>query len=410
MRVERNIKLLEAHAICVNMAFVIPVIMPFYRDEIGLSFRDFLVGEAFFAATVVLLDVPCGWISDQWQRKHVLALGTLMEMAGYALLLVSHSLAMAALAQSVIGIGICLFNGTNSAILYESLMAEGREAEYRKREGRRGGLGLYSVAFASVLGGLLYAAGHRLPIMLSVLMQLVGVIVACRMDEPERHRKRPEKHPVADIVETTKYALVHPEVGLLLIFAGVMFCSTKLIMWTQQPYYMALGLREEAFGMLMAVGFVLGGFSSQMGHRLDGRVSTYKALFMAWGAAVIACLGASIGPGWHGIVLLMIGGTCLYGMTAPRVSEAINRHVGSDRRATILSTQSLLVSLLFIPVSTLMGRVSDAYGVQAVLVALAGWLGVAGLCLALWCLKRRRNAGKAKAATAPVTETLTIIT
>jgi hypothetical protein len=246
--------------------------------------------------------------------------------------------------------------------------------------------------------------------MLSVLMQLAGVIVACRMDEPERHRKRPEKHPVADIVETTKYALVHPEVGLLLIFAGVMFCSTKLIMWTQQPYYMALGLREEAFGMLMAVGFVLGGFSSQMGHRLDGRVSTYKALFMAWGAAVIACLGASIGPGWHGIVLLMIGGTCLYGMTAPRVSEAINRHVGSDRRATILSTQSLLVSLLFIPVSTLMGRVSDAYGVQAVLVALAAWLGVAGLCLALWCLKRRRDAGKAQAAAAPVAETLTIIT
>ena len=392
MRVDRNIRLLGAHAVCVNMAFIIPVIMPFYRDEIGLSFRDFLVGECFFAATVVLLDVPCGWISDQWKRKYVLALGTLLEMCGYAMLLVADSLFTAALAQSVIGIGICLFNGTNSAILYESLMAEGREGEYRKREGKRGGIGLYSVAFASVLGGLMYKFDHNLPVIVSVMMQSVGVLLAMLMDEPERHRKRPEKHPVADIIETTKYALVHPEVGLLLIFAGVMFCSTKLIMWTQQPYYTALGLREEAFGLLMAVGFVLGGFSSQMGHKLDGKVSTYKTLFLAWGAAVIACLGASIGPGWHGVVMLMMGGTCIYGMTAPRVSEAINRHVGSERRATILSTQSLLVSLLFIPVSTLLGRVSDAYGVQAVLVALACWLGIAGLCLALWCLKRRRVA------------------
>lgn len=391
MRVDRNVKLLNLHALCVNMAFIIPVIMPFYRDEMGLSFQDFLLGEAAFAATIVLLDVPAGWLSDQWQRKHILALGTLMEMTGYALLLMSKGLLMAALAQSVIGVGICLLNGTNSAILYESLMAEGREGEYRRREGKRGGLGLYSVAFASVLGGLMYPQHHFLPVMLSVVVQGLGLFFACALDEPERHRKRPEKHPVADIIETTRYALRHPQVGFIIVFAAVMFCSTKMIMWTQQPYYMAMGLREEFFGVLMAVGFVLGGFSSQMAHRLDGRVGTYTALMLAWALAVGACLGASVKTGWAGVALLMVGGTCIYGMTAPRVSEAINRHVTSDRRATILSTQSLLVSLLFMPVSAVMGRVSEAFGVQAVLVSLALWLCVAGVALAAFGLRRRRK-------------------
>lgn len=391
MRVDRNVKLLNLHALCVNMAFIIPVIMPFYRDEMGLSFQDFLLGEAAFAATIVLLDVPAGWLSDQWQRKHILALGTLMEMTGYALLLMSKGLLMAALAQSVIGVGICLLNGTNSAILYESLMAEGREGEYRRREGKRGGLGLYSVAFASVLGGLMYPQHHFLPVMLSVVVQGLGLFFACALDEPERHRKRPEKHPVADIIETTRYALRHPQVGFIIVFAAVMFCSTKMIMWTQQPYYMAMGLREEFFGVLMAVGFVLGGFSSQMAHRLDGRVGTYTALMLAWALAVGACLGASVKTGWACVALLMVGGTCIYGMTAPRVSEAINRHVTSDRRATILSTQSLLVSLLFMPVSAVMGRVSEAFGVQAVLVSLALWLCVAGVALAAFGLRRRRK-------------------
>ncbi|MEZ0260760.1 MAG: MFS transporter [Alphaproteobacteria bacterium] len=391
MRVDRNVKLLNLHALCVNMAFVIPVIMPFYRDEMRLSFQDFLLGEAAFALTIVLLDVPCGWLSDQWQRKHILALGTLMELTGYALLLMSKGLLMAALAQSVIGVGICLFNGTNSAILYESLMAEGREGEYRRREGKRGGLGLYSVAFASVVGGLIYPHNHFLPVTLAVVVQCIGLFFACALDEPERHRKRPEKHPVADIIETTRYALRHPEVGMLLVFAAVMFCSTKLIMWTQQPYYMAMGLREEFFGVLMAVGFVLGGFSSQMAHRLDGKVGTYTALMLGWGMAVVACLGAAIKPGFAGVAMLMVGGTCIYGMTAPRVSEAINRHVDSSRRATVLSTQSLLVSLLFMPVSAVMGRVSEAYGVQAVLVSLALWLGVAGVALAVFGLRRRKR-------------------
>jgi len=394
MRVDRNIRLLEAHSVCVNMAFVIPVILPFYRDQMGLSFQDFLLGESAFAAVLVLLDVPCGWLSDVWKRKHVLALSTLLELTGYALLLVSHSLAMAALAQSVIGVGICLLNGTNTSILYESLMVAGREGEYRKREGRRAGLGLYGIAFASIAGGLMYPYMHPLPVLLTVLVFTGALIIACMVDEPERHRRRPEKHPVLDVIETTRYALAHPQVGLIIFFAAVMFCSTKVIMWTQQSYYMAMGIHESLYGVLMAVGFCLGGLSSQLGHRFDGKVSSIKALALIWGMALAVCLGASVSLGWHGVALLMIGGTCLYGIAAPRVSEAINRHVSSDRRATVLSTQSLLVSLMFIPVSTALGRISAAYGVQAVLVSIACWLGVAGLCLALWCYSRRRRAAK----------------
>jgi MFS family permease len=381
MRVKRNVRLLEAHALLVNTAFVIPVVIPYYRDEMGLSFRDFLLGEAAFAATLVLLDVPMGWVSDVRQRRHVMALGTLIDLSGYALLLVAHGLAMAMLAQTLIGVGICFLNGTNTALLYESLMAEGRQGEYRRREGRRSGFGLYSVAAASVLGGMMYRHHHRLPLILTVSMQGLALMAACLLDEPERRRRRGERHPLTDIVATTHYALRHPQVGLIIVFAGVLFCSTKLIMWTQQPYYILMGLKENVYGVLMGAGFVLGGLASQAGHRLDGKVDTRKALLFAWALAVTACLGAAARPGWHGVALLILGGSCIWGMAMPRVSEAINRYVDSSRRATVLSTQSLCVSLLFIPISWVMGRVSQGYGVRAMLVALAGWLGIAGVSL-----------------------------
>jgi hypothetical protein len=72
------------------------------------------------------------------------------------------------------------------------------------------------------------------------------------------------------------------------------------------------------------------------------------------------------------------------------VSEAINRHTDSGRRATVLSTQSLLTSLLFMPVSAGLGRVSEAHGVQAALLALAGWLCLSGFALALRVARRRK--------------------
>ena len=399
MRADRNIRLLEAHAVCINMAFIIPVIVPFYRDRMGLGFDDFLIGEAAFAITVVLLEVPSGWLSDVWKRSHVLLAGTLVELVGYALMLVADNLLMAMLAQSVIGVGISLLSGTNTALLYDSLLSEGRAAEYRRHEGRRMGLGLYSVAAASVMGGFIYAVDVRLPVILTLVTLAMGAVCCLLMMEPDRYRQAVEKHPVADMIATARYALAgHAEVGLIILFAAVMFSATKVVMWAQQPYYAALGLKEEAYGLLMAAGFTLGGMSSHFAHLLDGRVSSLKALMALWLVAVACCVLASLSVSWAGVCLLMLAGTCLYGMAAPRVSEAINKNVGSERRATILSTQSLITSLAFIPLSLGMGHVAENHGVNTMLVAMAGWLSMAGLALILWCLRKRLRAARIKPA------------
>ena len=140
----------------------------------------------------------------------------------------------------------------------------------------------------------------------------------------------------------------------------------------------------------MAVGFVLSGLSSHLSHLIDGRIGAPKALAGIWVMAVVVCLGASVGPGWHGIVLLMLGGSCIFGMASPRINEVINKNVDSTRRATVLSTQSAMVSLFFIPLSTVMGAVSKHWGIQAVLVGLSLWLCMTGGCLSLLALSRRK--------------------
>jgi MFS family permease len=391
MHAERNIKLLEAQAILANLMFILPVILPYYRDQMGIGFREMLLGEAAFATVVVLLEVPTGWISDVWQRRHTLALGMVFDMLGFFLMLIGDSLAWAIAAQAVIGVGISLISGTNNAMLYDTLLSANREGEYRRREGKRLGISLYSVAAAGVTGGFLYQVDHRLPLVLTLAVQAMAFIACCLMEEPERHRKAPDKHPVADMIETARYALHgHAEVGFIIVFTASLFCATKMIMWTQQPYYIQLGLPESLFGVLMAAGWALGGIASHCAHLLDGKVSVMKALLGVWALAVLACLGASVAPGWHGVVCLMLGGSCVFGLASPRVSEAINRHVSSERRATVLSTQNLMVSLMFIPLSFAMGKVSDAYGVAAVLRGLALWLCLAGACLGLWAWKKRR--------------------
>jgi len=278
-------------------------------------------------------------------------------------------------------------------LLYDILLSTGQTEQFRKLEGRRQGIALYSTTAACIAGGFLYSFHHLLPLLLMLPSMVVAIIIAGRMTEPQRHKKMPEKHPILDVIETTKYALHgHPEVGVIIIFAAVMFSATKLIMWSQQPYYMALHIPESWFGILMAVGSLLGGLSSQFAHKVDGRVTSHQALSIIWVLSVLICLGASASMGWMGIALLMFGGTCLYGMAWPRVSDSLNEKVGSERRATILSTLSLLRSLMFMPTSFVLGKVSSKSGIQEALVALTLWLLFAGACcLGMLALHRQKK-------------------
>jgi MFS family permease len=279
MRIQRNLRLIDIYTSCMNTNFILAVALPYYRDQMGIGFREFMIAEACFAAVIVLCDVPTGWISDIWQRKHAQALGIVFLIAGWSCLLVGKSFLMAIMCQSILGIGISLCNGTNTAILYDSLMAVSREGEYRKREGRRWALCMYSIAGASIIGSLVYPKFHHLPLILTLAGLVAALIATCLLDEPERYRRRPERHPVLDILATIKYAVHgHAKIGFIILAAAVLFSSTKIILWTQQPYYMQLKIPETWYGALMAVGFLLSGLSGHVSHLLDGRIGAARAL------------------------------------------------------------------------------------------------------------------------------------
>ena len=117
--------------ICRSMAFLVPVIVPFFAEEIGLSFQEFLGSEAIFVATVVVMEVPSGWLVDVWKRKGAIALGGLFSAMGVALFIPANSFADAALANGFMGIGISLFSGADSALLYDALRQHRQDGRYR---------------------------------------------------------------------------------------------------------------------------------------------------------------------------------------------------------------------------------------------------------------------------------------
>jgi MFS family permease len=366
----RNVRLLQYYSIGMSLIFVLPVLVPFYRER-GLGFAEFMIGEAVFSAVMIIMEVPSGWLSDVWKRKHTLALATLTHVIGWTTLLLADSFAMTVVAQGMLGVGVALLSGTNSALLYDSLLELGRESEFRRLEGRRHATGLYAVAGSSLLGGFLYAANTDLPVILTALSCFGATVAALLMTEPGRHRVEAHKNPFVDMAQTVAYAVHgHREIAGIIILSAVLFASTKMLMWSQQPYYMMTGVPEAYFGMLAAVGFLIGGLGGQFGHLLDGRFRNIPTLLVFMGLMIVFALTAALWPGIHAIPLLLAG-SMIFGFGYPRVQAAINKRVDGSRRATILSAASLTVHLVAIPLFFAMGTVEKAGDITDALRLLA---------------------------------------
>ena len=389
---QRNLILINIYTYLINLVFLLPVLVPFYRDEIGLSFHQFLIGETVFAAVVILCEVPTGWLADIWGRKMTILAASITALIGYACIGFAETFLHTVIGQGIIGLAVSLQSGTLNALLYDTLLACGRAQECRKREGLRHGINLYAVASGSVIGGVTYQIDHFLPVWLELGALALAFIVGLFLIEPPRATKVVEKNPFHDVVETVNFALrSNREIGVLVIMAALIFSTTKLFLWAQQPYYEALHIPEGVYGFILAGAMLCAGMAGHFGHGILPRRSGTQIMTILFLIVVGICLLGGIAMTYGGFAVMLIGPS-LWGFGWPRLQETINHAVGSERRATILSSANLIIALAFIPFSLILGWVEDLHGIATALLVQAGIIMLLGGLFAGWLQIRKVSA------------------
>jgi MFS family permease len=387
--VNRNIQLCILYSVFINFVFILPIIVP-YLTTIGISFQEFLIGEAVFAAVVILCEVPSGWISDIWSRRRTMMLGQFVAIIGFSVLAFADNFYEMIISQGILGVAIALNSGTVSALLYDTLLMEQRQDEFNKHQGRSHGLGLYAVACACALGALMYQLDPKLPLIAQIWGATIGMILSFFMTEPPRTKAAPEKTMFKDIMETIRYALHgHKEVTGIILVSTIVFCTTKLFLWAQQPFYMEAGVPTAWFGVIMGAIYILSGSAGILSHRIQNfGTDRIKIMVMSATLVISALLLWAVDFIYLSIALFMIG-TMVFGVGFPIVQNAINHLVGSERRATILSTASLMVQLIFIPMSFILGAIQDASGTRTAMLCLGIIVAVLS-AIGFWIWKPRK--------------------
>ncbi|MGB5713237.1 MAG: MFS transporter [Waterburya sp.] len=357
--------------------FPIPTIVLFYENY-GLDIEQIVLLKTILSLSILLLEVPSGYLADLWGRKTCLVVGSGVWIVSWLIYCVGTSFTEFAIAEVLAGVAGSLISGANTALGFDTLLQLEREQYYQVWEGRLVAIAGISEAICGIIGAVIASINLVYPFYLQTVCLVIYFCLALTLVEPECHQSLAENQKLNQlkniIIDVTK----RPRLRWLILLSSIFSTATFLIVWLSQDYLKQLNIPIQAFGWAWAI-FHLGmSLASLISHHIQRILGIKKAtcLLVLILAIAYICLG-SINQVW-GIVFIMI----IYlvrGLCSPLILNAINQQISSSVRATILSINSLVFRIAFAIVAPIIGAIASHYNlftgltIAGCLFLISGW-------------------------------------
>ena len=369
MSLKRNIPLFYLHRFLNEFLLIAPILIPFYQfNRFGIW--AFYTAQAIYAFTVLLLEVPSGYLADVIGRRKTLIIGACFLPTGLLLYGLGNSLWVFWLAEFMLAVGNSMRSGSDSALLYDSFINLKCEDAYQGTEGRGHQFARIGTAVASVAGGLLAARSIYLPFWINVPIALAILPVSLMMIEPARHAPK-SKRPLHEILVIAGNALKNHALRPFLLFFGLLGSVCILSLWAFFIYYQSIRISIAWFGVLFAVYQTMGAIgaarSQALSARLGGRFVVTLSLFLA---PILILLGGIQSICMLPLIMLH---PLLWNLAVPVLFNQINLKTASRIRATVLSLANMGLSFAYVLTAPLFGLAAERIPLRLALWGLAAF-------------------------------------
>lgn len=345
-----------------------PIVVLFYEEN-GLGMADVLLLKGIYSVAIVVFEIPSGYFADTWGRKNTLIIGSILGTLGFVTYSVSGAFMGFLAAELMLGVGQSFISGSDSALLYDSLLQEGKEKDYVKMEGRVMSVGNFAETLAAVAGGLLAEISLRTPFVVQIFVAALAIPAALTLMEPISENKRKGSfREVLQIVRTSMFT--NKLLKQAIFFSSIIGTATLTFAWFIQPYLEGLGLSPSRIGFVWAALNLTVAVVTLYAYRIEKRLGRNLtivaiAVFISVGYIAVGLMESL----WA--IAFMFLFYSVRGVATPVLKDYINRLTTSDVRATVLSVRSFIIRFLFAILGPFLGWYSDKFSLQNALI-LAG--------------------------------------
>lgn len=367
---------------------IMPIIILFFQEN-GLSMKEILLLQAIFSIGVILFEIPSGYFSDVIGRKTSIIIGCFLGSIGFIIYVLSYGFTGFLIAELMLGLGASFISGTDSAIIYDSLIQVNKGNDYKKIEGRLSSVGNFSEAIASVIGGFLAMISLRTPLYAEMILMFLSIPFAFSLIEPKREKYHNKEGAIKEIAKIVKYSIHdHREIKWLIFYSGFLGASTLTMVWFIQPYFKFVELPLVYFGLAWGVLNLSVGLFSLYAHKIEAVFGRKKSLvsliFISFAGYMLLAISDSL---WSIVFIFLF--YFVRGVSGPILKDYVNQLISSDMRATVLSVKNLFSRLVFAIVGPFIGWISDVYSLQWALLTSGGIFIVFGV-IALFFLHKNK--------------------
>ncbi|MDP2673389.1 MAG: MFS transporter [Dehalococcoidia bacterium] len=370
-----------------------PIWVIYLTEERGLSLGQVTLIDVPFWGSIIALQIPAAAIADRWGRRPTLLAGALFFSIAVTVFGLATSFELILVSYLIWGVGFALLGGTESAFLYDTLKALGREDEYPRVYGRAWGL-VFAAAMAGTLLGAPVAKATDLsfPIVVSGGIAFLAVLAAASFTEPRLEGGRRRHLSYGQIIgESVEILRRRPAVRYSVLFYGLITIGSIGPIFFFQPFLRQHGIGLGEVGLWQTPTRIAGIIGAVAAYRIIAALGERRTfylmpavLFASW--ALLAVWDSVYAQVAFPVMSLVVA------LSQPTVTDYLNRRVPTDQRATVVSLTNLARSAVLVPSAPLLGQLADRASLRA-----SYWAGgalIAALALpllALWSPLLRRS-------------------
>ena len=359
-----NIRKLYAFSFLQMTLFPMAIITLFWKDHIGLTLTQILLLQSIFSAATLVLDYPAGYVSDRLGYRCALNIASVLGIIGWGIYTVAASFGAVLLAEILLGMSLSFISGSDSALLYETLRAEGTEHAYARHEGRMNGFGQFGEAAGALLAGVIYAYAPMLPFVLQVGVWIAALGVTRQLADTPRARANPARSHLAEAFATARYAFRdNRHLRYTILLNTVLGISSFFPVWLIQPYMQHSGVPLAWFGPVWACANLTVALCAMASHRTHQLLGDRSMILLFVGLIAAGYFGLGMTAGVWGFLFYYLL-TCMRGLRGPMMLAHTQSESASANRAATLSLQSVSFRLLFVCTGPLVGKLADSVGVR----------------------------------------------
>ncbi len=370
-QLERSIRLIPVHRGFASAYVWIPVAVLYTRARFDLDGAVLL--SSIYYLSVVILEVPSGWMSDRLGRVITLRAAAFSWIAANLCFLIGgNSFTAFAIGQLFLAGGFASLSGTDVSFHYDALEAAGRAQDYARRQARVSSIGFMVTAISAVAGGVIGLVDLRLAFLAALLLAVGQLAVALMLTEPPG---RSQTSQGIGVQLRSCVAYLRSRFLAWIFFYGIVLVTlehvavTVLQPWLTEVFNRSaddLGATPLFSGLVYAGFSLVGAMAARASAPLAERFGTVAVLIGLGALSATIVSGMAI---WtSAAVLVLVAFRSAQGAAAPvLISAAVAPVVERGHRATLLSLNSLAGRLGFgLLLALISGVVAD--DVQRVLM------------------------------------------